>query len=220
MTMTCEQARLAIGGDPAHLPADVKQHVAGCAACARFLDETLRMETRLRAALELPLQRFRPQESRRPAARSRFAMAASLILALLVGGGAWVFWPQPALAREVVAHLREEPGSWGQAQPVPPERLAAVLAKAGVKYDARLPVVYASPCPFHGHIVPHLVVRTPHGPMTVMLLAHEKVERQQRFHSDGYRGVLLPAGDGSVAVITRGDQEMEADLDSVMKGIN
>ena len=39
--------------------------------------------------------------------------------------------------------------------------------------------------------------------MTVMLLAHEKVAARTEFSEDGYRGVLLPAGEGSVAVLAR-----------------
>ena len=43
--------------------------------------------------------------------------------------------------------------------------------------------------------------------MTVMLLAHEKVASAQEFSEGGFRGVLLPAGEGSVAVLTRKGQE-------------
>ena len=64
----------------------------------------------LRAALELPLTKFR--KTAPPPAR-RFAMAASVIFALLAGGGVWLFRPQPALAAEVVEHVIHEPGSWG-----------------------------------------------------------------------------------------------------------
>ena len=81
------------------------------------------------------------------AAPRRFALAASVVLALLVGGGAWLFRPQSALAGEVVEHVMHEPGSWQQQEPVPPETLAAVLAKAGVRYDARFPVTYALALP-------------------------------------------------------------------------
>jgi hypothetical protein len=72
-----------------------------------------------------------------------------------------------------------------------------------VKFDAALPVVYAMPCEFRGHVVPHLVVQTPNGPMTVMLLAHERVSKRTEFSEGGFHGVLLPAGNGSVAVLMR-----------------
>ena len=83
-----------------------------------FRDETLAMEGRLKAALELPLHRFRKPAETSKAAPRRFALAASVVLALLVGGGAWLFRPQPALAGEVVEHVKHEPGSWQAHEPV------------------------------------------------------------------------------------------------------
>ena len=68
------------------------------------------MDGRVRAALELPLTKFRKAA---PAPARRFALAASVALAMLVGGSFWLFRPQPALAGEVVDHVRHEGGSWG-----------------------------------------------------------------------------------------------------------
>jgi uncharacterized protein DUF3379 len=217
--LECKHARLAIGGEPQALSAEVTQHVATCAACAKFRDETLAMEGRLKAALELPLHRFRkPPEPVRVAPR-RFALAASVVLALFIGAGAWLFRPPSALAAEVVEHVKHEPGSWEGQEPVSPEALAAVLAKAGVRYDPRFPVTYASPCPFRGHIVPHLVVQTDRGPLTLMVLAHVKSETQGAFTEGGYRGTLLPAGEGSIAVVARKGQEFDGDLKAVLEGV-
>jgi hypothetical protein len=39
--------------------------------------------------------------------------------------------------------------------------------------------------------------------MTVMLLGHVKVSARTPFSERGYQGVLLPAGEGSVAVLMR-----------------
>ena len=65
-----------------------------------------------------------------------------------------------------------------------------------------------------------MVVQTEAGPVTVMLLAHEKVSRRQEFSEEGYSGVLLPAGEGSVAVLTRGGavpQALESTLISAVR---
>jgi len=215
----CKHARLAIGGEPQVLSAEVAQHVATCAACAKFRDETLAMEGRLKAALELPLHRFRGAPEPVRVAPRRFALAASVVLALFVGGGAWLFRPQSALAAELVEHVKDEPGSWQGHEPVTPEALAAVLAKAGVRYDTRFPVTYASPCPFRGHIVPHLVVQTDRGPLTVMVLAHVKSETQGEFTEGAYRGIVLPAGAGSIAVLARDGQDFDSDLAAVLEGV-
>ena len=215
--MDCKHARLEIGGDPHRLSAEVTHHIATCAACAKFREETLGMESRLKAALELPLQHFRASPAK--AAPRRLALAASVALAVLIGGGAWLFRPQNALAEELVQHLREEPGSWQTHDPVQPEVLSAVLAKAGVKYDVRLPVSYASPCPFRGHIVPHLVVQTDQGALTVIVLASESVKSRTEFSEGEYHGVLLPAGAGSIAVLAPKGREYAGAVETVLEGM-
>ena len=216
----CKHARLQIGGEPQVLPAEVGQHLATCAACSKFRDETMAMEGRLKSALELPLQNFR--ESPRKTAPRRFALAASVVLAVLVGGGIWLLRPQPALAAEIVEHVRHEAGSWQTHEPVSPEQLAAVLAKAGVHYNTHLPVTYASPCPFRGHIVPHLVVQTYQGPVTVMVLSHIKTDvltQGATFKEGEYHGVVLPAGSGSIAIIAPKGQAYDGAAKLVMEGV-
>jgi hypothetical protein len=63
-------------------------------------------------------------------------------------------------------------------------------------------VSYAASCAFRGHRVPHLVVQTPSGPVTVMVLVHESVSRPTQFDEQGYRGTIVPMpGHGSIAVL-------------------
>ena len=86
-------------------------------------------------------------------------------------------------------------------------------------FDTSMPVVYAMACPFHGRLVPHLVVQTASGPMTVMLLAHEKVGERQEFSEGGFQGVLLPAGEGSVAVLMRNGKVPDAAATQVLSEV-
>jgi hypothetical protein len=213
---TCRHARVAIGGDPHVLSPELSEHLATCAACTKFRAETLALDGRLRAALELPLASFRKTQA--PPAR-RFALAASVVLAMLVGGGLWLLKPQPALADEVVEHLKHEAASWDAHEALSQAEVADVLHQAGVQFDTSMPVVYAMACPFHGRRVPHLVVQTSDGPLTVMLLAHEKVAERQEFSEGGYRGVLLPAGEGSVAVLARGGNVTDAVAEKLLSGV-
>jgi hypothetical protein len=211
----CGHARLHIGADPRTLPAEIAAHVEGCEACRRFRDEMLMLDGKVHAALELPLERFR--QPLRPA--RRYALAASVVLALLVAGGLWVFRPSTALAGEVVRHVEEEADSWNSHQSLPPEDVAAILRKAGVQFDSPLPVVYGYPCPFRGHRVAHLVVQTPNGTMTVMLIPHERVMRRTGIEQDGMQGVLLPAGRGSVALLTRNGEISDALAEQIVSRV-
>jgi hypothetical protein len=207
MTNECAHARIAIGGDPHALAPEVTAHLTTCAACRQFQAETLALDGRLRAALELPLSKFR---NAAPAPARRFALAASVALAMLLGASFWLFRPQSALADEVVAHVRHESSSWSAHEALSAAELADVLTQAGVTFDTSMPVVYAMACPFHGRLVPHLVVQTANGPMTVMLLAHEKVSERREFSEGGFQGILLPAGEGSVAVLMQNGKVPDA----------
>jgi hypothetical protein len=207
--------RLAVGADPGHLSPEVEAHLAGCAECRKFRDETLALDGRLRAALELPLPQFR----RRVPPVRRFALAASVALALVVAGGAWLFRPQSALAGEVVAHVQDEADSWNAREQMPDASIAKVLETAGVEFDAHMPIVYAYPCPFRGHRIAHLVVQTAHGPLTVMLLPHVIVTRREKFSESGLSGELLPAGTGSVAVLARGATVDPAEADAMVSSV-
>jgi hypothetical protein len=215
MSIQCQHARVAIGAEPHDLSPEVSAHLESCAACRQFHADTLMLDGRVRAALELPLTRFRKSA---PPAR-RWALAASLVLGLFLAGGFWVLSPRSVLAGEVVEHVRHEDGSWAAHEVLSPAELANVLQKAGVEFDTSMPVVYAMACMFRGHRVPHLVVQTASGPMTIMLLAHEKVAARQEFSEDGYRGVLLPAGEGSVAVLMRNGAVPEAISTEVVSGV-
>jgi hypothetical protein len=209
------EARLHIGADPHHLPAEIAAHVAGCADCRRFRDETLALDGRVHAALDLPLARFR-----QPVAPARrFALAASVVLALLVAGGFWIFRPATALAGEVAAHVEEEADSWNSRETMNAAQVAKIMRNAGAQFESPYPVVYGYPCPFKGHRVAHLVLQTPRGTVTVMLIPHEQVRRRTAIARDGMNGVLLPAGSGSVALLTREGAVPDALADEIVSRV-
>lgn len=213
--LDCRHVRLHIGADPNSLPPEVAAHLEGCAACRRFRDEMLMLDGKVHAALELPLAEFR--RPARPA--RRYALAASVVLAVLLAGGLWLFRPATALAGEVVAHVEGEADSWNSRQPLPPAEIAGILRTAGAQFDSPYPIVYGYPCPFRGHRVAHLVVQAPNGTMTVMLIRHEHVMRRTEFSRDGMHGVLLPAGEGSVALLTRDGEVPDALAEDIVSRV-
>jgi Protein of unknown function (DUF3379) len=81
------------------------------------------------------------------------------------------------------------------------------------------PVVYARSCDFRGHRVAHFVVLTESGPVTVLVLTHERVRVVERFESDGYRGVLVPVQGGSIALVSHSDIALERATSEVMRGL-
>jgi hypothetical protein len=159
----------------------------------------------------VPLRAKSPRAAlRAPAYRKGWlAMAASLLMALVVAGGLWLSAPGPSLAADVVTHMREEPQAWRRTDvPVPNSMLEDVLRDSHLRLATGAGagiVSYANSCGFRGHQVPHLVIQTDSGPVTVMVLVHERSPKPVQFDEQGYRGVIVPvAGHGSLAVLTRG----------------
>jgi hypothetical protein len=149
-----------------------------------------------------------------------FAVAASIAAALVAAFTLWLSRPPESLAAEIITHVEGEPNSWYKTQPVGADRLEAVLRKSGVKLGTGMdPVVYANSCWFRGHFVPHFVVTTEHGPVTVMILLNEKVDAAQQFNEDGYSGLLVPAHTGSVAVISRTPMALEQPAHDVVRAL-
>jgi hypothetical protein len=131
-------------------------------------------------------------------------MAASLVAGVLVAATLWVSWPAPTLAAEVIGHVLHEPGAWTLAEELPPGEVAEVLDPSGARLREEAgPVTFAKRCFFDGHWVPHLVVHTDAGPVTVFLLGHRDVAAATHIDEQGFSAVVLPAPHGSIAVVGR-----------------
>jgi hypothetical protein len=208
--MNCETARLQIGADPGASTPELEAHLASCAACSQFREEMRSLEGKVARALEQPPPAVR-RARRRPAfAWQQWAMAASVLLAMVAVLGVWLLRPSDTLAREVVVHVQHEPQSWFATQQVSAQGIDHALRGAGVNLDVISDrIVYAQSCFFRGHYVPHLVVQTAHGPATVMILRHEQVSARRSFHEAGLSGVIVPAEHGSIAVVQQGGGEVE-----------
>lgn len=209
----CLEFRRRIGAEPFAADAALDAHRGACAACARYQDELRAMDADIRRALEVSLPPRGSAIAARPQSRrSRFlAVAASLVAGVAVAVVVLVAMPRAAVAREVVAHVRHEPGATGPGAALAPSAVDEVLGPAGMRLarDAG-EVSFAARCVFDGRVVPHLVVQTPDGPVTVLVLAHRTISRSVRFDEQGYSGVVLPAPRGSIAVVGRGVRDLDA----------
>ncbi len=216
--MMCEDARLAIGADPDAAGPELEEHVRGCQGCSAFREEMRRVNAVIRRALAEPPD-LRVRTPRRAAPQWReYALAAGVVLAMVAGLAVWLLRPSDTLAREVVAHVKGEPGSWLSAHNVSAAGIEHALQGAGVGLDLTSDrIVYAQSCWFRGHYVPHLVVETTRGPATVLILRHEQIKARDAFREGGMTGVIVPAGAGSIAVLTRGRGQVD-DLAGELRG--
>jgi hypothetical protein len=223
--MDHDRYRSALMANPHDPDDEMRAHRESCPECRVFTEQLLRFESRLELALRVDIA---PKADVLPFARKAAAaaprslrwmtMAASVVLALLVAGGVWLTLPQRSLAADVVAHMAGEPDAWRLTEvPVPEPDLNAVLKESKLRLKAGAGMVsYASSCEFRGHKVPHLVVQTSSGPVTVMVLVHEPMNKSTRFDEQGYRGTIVPVpGHGSIAVLMRDAESGSTEVERI-----
>ena len=226
--MDCLEFRRAAGADPQHLEPAALAHARGCPRCAAHLQELRALDERILAALRVPLSS--PGRAvgglRSPVVtgldrRRWMGLAASIIAGVLVGTLLWVGNPRHSLAQDLVAHLAHEPEALAPTDlPVDPARAGEVLARGGIRLRPEaVTVTYANSCEFRGHLVPHLVVRTGSGPVTVMVLRDERPARPVDFREQGYAGRIVPAGPGSIAVIGAAGTGLESTTAAVLAAV-
>jgi Protein of unknown function (DUF3379) len=159
------------------------------------------------------------RKPRRKGTWSGWAMAASVAVASMLV--VWLLRPTDSLAHDVVTHIEYESASWSSHEQISAADVKEALAKAGAVLDMNSDkIMYAHSCPFHGHIVPHLVVTTPSGPVTVMVLVDEHPKHRITFHEDGMSGVITPGPRASLAVIMQGNENVGAVAAEVNKSVH
>jgi hypothetical protein len=220
--MNCLEFRRAAGADPQHLTREARVHASECPACARYLAEVLDLDARIARALAVPVPDARASSTVKRSGQMRrrvFALAASVLVAIGIGVTGWLVLAPSSLAADVVQHMRDEPQSWSSHTPASEAALEAAMRRGGARF-ATLPgrIMYVQSCWFRGHYVPHLVLETDTGPVTLLLLRHESVKTRKDFDEEGYQGVLIPVGAGSIAVLTHGTP-LSADLATRVAGL-
>jgi hypothetical protein len=209
--VNCDAARPALEADPARADPALATHLQSCADCAAYRAELIELDERLRAALQIPVPPtvLRPRvavvaSARRPRWTAPFALAASLGSVALLVGVLWSAFPRASLAADVAAHMAHEPAAWSTTVPLPGARVEPALQRQGVRLrPGVVDVTYVQTCWFRGRRVPHLVVAGDGGPVTVLVLTGEPIASRRSFEESGYRGVLLPAERGGLAVLAR-----------------
>jgi len=233
--MTCTDYREALTAEPGFH--DESGHVDSCADCKTYRDEIRTLDEKLMAAMEFPVPELVMPElpdietenvvnlsSRRATPRPVwYAMAASVLLAAVVfmqmTGTEAVYG---TLEEQVLAHVDHEPLALRPSStPVSDSQLSRAVPQniASMNHDAGL-ITYAQSCSISGRVVPHLVIQGARGPITILLMPDEPVAEATTIDGVNIKGVILPVGNGSIAII--GDREEQLDqvkenvLDSVM----
>jgi len=225
--MNCKDFKEAIAADPSQA-FDGADHAAACKSCATFRDEILALDLKIAGALDIAVPNLQLPElpplgkddvnvvnlpfrrERQLSAPVWVGLAASLVIATVVGvrflANDEVY---PSLADEIIAHLDHEPGALQVTKKVVSERrLARVVEGRVTELDAGL-ITYAQSCEINGHTIPHLVIQGERGPITLLLLPDEMVDSAVVLDGVGIKGVILPVGNGSIAIIGERDEPLD-----------
>lgn len=223
--MNCLEFRRGVGAEPGLATPEAEEHRAACVACARFQDRMRALDRDIGRALAVDAAALaRPRRASggagpRPSPRW-YALAASLVLGLALAAVMWVSFPASTVAAEVLDHLHHEPDAWSAGTAVPPDEIAGVLRAAGVRLrGGSADVTYARRCWHQRHWVPHLVVRTAAGPVTVLLLAHREVDAPQAVADEAFTGIVMPAPRGSIAIAGRAGIDIESVAHQVFSAV-
>jgi hypothetical protein len=234
--VNCQEARLHIGAEPNAVSPELAEHLERCPECRQFQREMIALEANIRRALDQPplgqspaaqssvvplSAHVRSRPTRRFAAWSGWALAASILVMTVTTLAVWTVYPTQTLAHDVVMHVEGEPKSWTSSEQTSPATLNDILRPAGVELDtASGDVMYARSCLFRGHKVPHLVVKTSRGPVTVLVLRYEHVKAREHFHEDGMSGVIAPAPHGSIAVLAQGNADINDVAEQIQRSVH
>jgi hypothetical protein len=221
--MNCLETRRLAQADPHRLPAPALAHAESCVACAEFVARLRRVDDALAetvARVPVPdglAERIllRNPGERRPAwpvwlhparwARQAPWLHGALAAGLVLGVAALLALPSlrsdAGLARAALAHVEEEPDTLRAAQVVTGADLAAALDSVGARLRGDIGrVTYLGSCPLPGGEGKHLVVSSPLGRYSLVLMparAKGRATAEQGMHA----AVAKPAARGSYAIV-------------------
>ncbi len=165
----------------------------------------------------VPLQR---RDRARPA--GWFAVAATVLVAAVLGiqlvGNDREY---ASLAEEVLAHLDHEPHALQVTdRAVSDGRLYSVVTPDIATMDRSAGLIsYAQTCVINGREVPHLVLQGERGPVTILLLPDERVQGATALEGEQVNGVILPVGDGSIAIIGEREERIDEIQQRILKSV-
>ena len=237
--MNCDEYQEAIAADPSF--EDDAGHITACASCAQFKSEILALDERIANALAIDVPEFRMPDlmpasaadekvvslaaRRKPAFSmpSWIAIAASFALAAIVGVQflANDSISDQALAEEILAHVDHEPWAMQVTDvSVSDERLIDVMATNRGTMNPEIGLVsYAQSCVINGKTIPHLVIQGRNGPITLLLMPDEMISMQVQLEGKGISGVILPVGNGSIAIVSDRDFDLEYIKERVVNSV-
>jgi hypothetical protein len=233
--MKCDDYKTAVSADPGFK--DESGHADSCASCRQYQSEILALNEKIALAMELDvpplampdLPIIDSEKVTSLVARLKvskvtwFALAATVVMGVFLGlRVSEMDAVYGTLGEQVLAHVDHEPGALKvSATPVSDSHLARAVPEdlATMNHDVGL-ITYAQSCMINGKTVPHLVIQGERGPITILLMPDEKLAESQSLEGVNVRGVILPVGDGSIAIIGVREEQLDRVQQNILDSVN
>lgn len=142
--------------------------------------------------------------------RRVLAVAASIVVVSAIGGLASFEHDDPMALAGIDFVIEEEVNAILAATHADPQALNRAVRSLRIELPRQLGELrYIGTCPFRGGIAHHLIVTTPQGKVTLLLLPDQAVDEPKSAHARGLRALVRPAGQGSIAVIGESRRGLE-----------
>lgn len=217
--MDCLEFRRQLGAEP-HLDSpELRAHRDRCPACAAAWTRAQQFERELAAALAVPVpeglaervllaQATMERGRRRRRHTAWLAIAATVLLTVLGGGGLWMHADAHSLPAMAVAHARaaEEAFSLHLTRPLTRQAVAAGFAGRGLALRGPVPAhtTYVHDCIVGPYRVVHLVTRADGEAVVVLYVPHHAIDSDREFHRGDWRGREVAMTGGTLVLLTRG----------------
>lgn len=235
--MNCLEFRRLSLSEPATRVQDYLAHLAECGDCARYADNVKALDEKIGDALRVPVpqdlanriklrQVIQGEQVSRHLRPWQYALAASVFLVIALSSvfGYQVYTENQYAGRFSVAAVDhtmvERQGNHFVAPHIVPylqtQRFKQVLAAFGGKVmdDALAelgPIVHVQVCAL-AHTqepVAHFLIRGKTGMITVYYVMGHKLSKRQSFALGQFKGMLVPVGQGNMAIIGNPDENLE-----------
>ncbi|MDX1487842.1 MAG: DUF3379 family protein [Acidiferrobacterales bacterium] len=218
--MNCLEFRRHCLADPASQEAEFIAHRRNCQRCAEFAADVAQLDRKIAEALQVDVpdhlssrivlrqSLYRDQQHQKR--RRLYALAASVIVAIGLTVALVLTNRGPSLDQRVLAHIDLERELLSTREAVTHAKLVRVLKSAGAELVGDLgDVQHASLCPLSEHGGAHLVFDGRKGPVIVLLLPKEFVAAPTAIHIKEMGGLVLPTGNGSMALVSEHDESLQ-----------
>jgi hypothetical protein len=204
--MDCLEFRRRALADPRRPGPAAAAHAAQCRSCKEFLFRVLEEEATLAAALAVPVPEGLPERVIcRSTGRRRvlgWALAASLLIAVAAAVLVGAPRPDPVALASIEFVVYEEAQTIAEAGPADWNALARVAREMGLSLPQQLGTMrYICVYPLAGKAAYHLLVSTPLGKLTVLLVPEQPHAARTAARAHGLKAAIVPAAKGFVAIV-------------------